>query len=170
MKNIILLIFSMLTLTSCSLMRREDRMARSGDVLNRLSRTMLVAQRQHKFGQYTLKLRKNQTFVFRENFMGINNSYYCGRYYLEGNVLLLEFAEERKPEELDRVMILTAENGQLYFRGANHGMYIKITNDIEEAVKSIKNEIGFTPPSGNISPLLNSGFPSQSGQAPIHSW
>ena len=86
MKQIAILFLITLSLTSCALMPREDRMARSGDVLNRFSRTVLVAERSEKMAQYKLKLRKNGTFVFRENFLGVNASYYSGRYYLEGKV------------------------------------------------------------------------------------
>lgn len=141
MKQIVILLLVALTFTSCSIMSKEDRMVRSGDVLNRFSRTVLVAQHSHKFGHYKLKLRKNQTFVFRENFMGVNVSYYSGRYYLEGKVLLLQFDEGRQPVVVDRVMTLTAQNGTPYFKGVNSGMYIKATNDLGEAIKSIREEL-----------------------------
>ncbi|MEL1245218.1 hypothetical protein AAEO56_13155 [Flavobacterium sp. DGU11] len=167
MKRIAILLLATLTLTSCSLMRREDRMARSGDVLNRFSRTVLVAERSEKMALYKLKLRKNGTFVFRENFLGVNASYYCGRYYLEGNVLLLEFAEGRQPAEVDRVMLVTAKNGMPYFKGVHNGMYIKTTNDLNDAVKSIKEELSFNPPTHNIAPQANSGFAFQYDEAPI---
>ncbi|MCW4469984.1 hypothetical protein OGH69_13480 [Flavobacterium sp. MFBS3-15] len=148
-------------------MPREDRMARSGDVLNRFSRTVLVAERSDKMALYKLKLRKNGTFVFRENFLGVNASYYCGRYYLEGNVLLLEFAEGRQPADVDRVMLVTAKNGMPYFKGTNNGMYIKTTNDLNEAVRSIKEELGFTPPTHNILHPVNSGLAFQCDEATI---
>ncbi|WP_294821857.1 hypothetical protein [uncultured Flavobacterium sp.] len=141
MKYIAIAIVSAIILTSCALMPREDRMARSGDVVNRFSRTVIVAEDRHKFGIDILKLRKNQTFVFRENFLGVSNSYYSGQYHLVGNVLLLEFAEDRKPAGIDCVMMLTAQNGMPYLKGANRGMYIKTTNDLTEAMKSIQEEL-----------------------------
>lgn len=167
MKQIAILFLITLSLTSCALMPREDRMARSGDVLNRFSRTVLVAERSEKMVQYKLKLRKNGTFVFRENFLGVNASYYCGRYYLEGNVLLLEFAEGRQPADVDRVMLVTAQNGMPYFKGANNGMYIKTTNDLNDAVKSIKEELSFNPPTHNTAHPINSGLAFQCDEAPI---
>lgn len=168
MKQIAKLFLIAISLTSCALMPREDRMARSGDVLNRFSRTVLVAERSDKMALYKLKLRKNGSFVFRDNFLGVNASYYCGRYYLEGNVLLLEFAEGRQPANVDRVMLVTAQNGLPYFKGANNGMYIKTANELNEAVKAIKEELSFTQPTHNTSHPANWGLAFQSGQAPIH--
>lgn len=167
MKQITILLLIAVSLASCALMPREDRMARSGDVLNRFSRTVLVAERSEKMAQYKLKLRKNGTFVFRENFLGVNASYYCGRYYLEGNVLLLEFAEGRQPANVDRVMLVTAQNGLPYFKGANNGMYIKTTNGLNDAVRSIQEELSFTPSTHNTSHPVNSDLAFQSCQAPI---
>ncbi len=137
MKQLALLLLAALSLTGCSIMPKEDRMMRSADIFNRFSRTTLVATRAHKFGDDKLKLRKNHTFTYRSDVMGIKNSYYCGKYHFEGGVLLLEFAEDRKPANLDKVMVLTTLHGWPYLRGANGGMSIKATDDVTETIRSL---------------------------------
>ena len=104
---------------SCAIMpAKEDRIARNNDFFNRFSRIELMVTRVGKFGDEYIKLRKNKTFVYRTEFMGIKNTYCSGTYTYEDDVLRLTFDSNSGFSEANSVFTLTENNGRPYFKNA----------------------------------------------------
>lgn len=105
---------------SCSVMpAKEDRMTRNNDFFNRFSRTELMVLKTGKFGDEYFKLRKNKTFVFRSEFMGIKNVYYSGTYTYDNKVLKLKFDSDWGFDEKNSTFILTVNDGEPCFKNAS---------------------------------------------------
>lgn len=102
---------------SCSVMpAKEDRITRNNDFFNRFSRTELMVLQAGKFGDEYFKLRRNKTFVFRSEFMGIKNTYCSGTYTYDDKVLKLKFDSDWGFDEVNSVFVLTVNDGKPCFK------------------------------------------------------
>lgn len=103
----------------CSVMpQKEDRMTRDNDFFNRFSRSELIVLQAGKFGDEYFKLRKNKTFVFRSEFMGVKTTYYSGTYTYDNRVLKLKFDSDRGFDKVNSIFILNVKDGKPCFVNA----------------------------------------------------
>lgn len=107
---------------SCALMPSEHRQARNADILNRFSGHVITAVKAGKFGDTYLVLRKNKTFIYRENVFGVFVNYYSGTYTLEGNNLNLLY--NFTAAGLGDTLVISADtDGTPCFEAANKDIF-----------------------------------------------
>ncbi|WP_188621742.1 hypothetical protein [Flavobacterium suaedae] len=124
-----LLLCLVVLVQSCALMPKEDRQARNDDFFNRFSKHTITAKHTGKFGDDYLVLRKNGTFIYRNNVFGVFVNYYCGTYSLEGNTLQLNFDYDRiSPETGNTLTVATDSDGDACFKAGYYTFSITDKN------------------------------------------
>ncbi|WP_192824558.1 hypothetical protein [Flavobacterium sp. SaA2.13] len=114
---------------SCALMPKEHRQARNDDFFNRFSKHTITAKHTGKFGDNYLVLRKNGTFIYRNNVFGVFVTYYCGTYNFQGNALKLKFDYDRASADIgDTLLIALDSDGDACFKAGTYTLAISNKN------------------------------------------
>ena len=124
----ILMLGLIISMQSCALMPREHRQARNDDFFNRFSKHVITAKHTGKFGDDYLVLRKNGTFIYRNNVFGVFVSYFCGIYSFEGNTLKLQFDYDRSGDIGDTLQIALDSDGDACFKAGTYTLAISNKN------------------------------------------
>jgi hypothetical protein len=97
----IIIIGLLIFISSCSSMDKNDRKSRRHDFLNKFSSKELTASISSKFWDYSLILRKNKSFVYKQKVFGlVTGEYYSGTYLIKGDTLKLVFHKNYKPMDI----------------------------------------------------------------------